>query len=199
MRKHDVVEGIAQKHELISKLPIFLKRQGLSEQTIEYLKRSVFFAYPGTLWLKMSVDPDEAHAPNSINYRHSLNPDETGEALNAWFLKNPAMHNVVFDLRGITIFDLTSMVALFERVGLETMNKFWVCHGEIEGILRDQSAISKERLFSSERDMICRLRNIPADRLCRVVLPKLVDLMSLDAALQAQAPSSRLKDFDAIT
>ena len=131
MRKHDVAEGIAQEHELISKLPQFLKRQGLAERTIEYLKRSIFFAYPGTLWLKLSVDPDEVRAPNSINYRHSLNPDETGKALNAWFLKNPAMHNVVFDLRGITIFDLTSMVALFERVGLETMEKFWVCQGEI--------------------------------------------------------------------
>lgn len=198
MRKHDVAEGIAQEHELISKLPQFLKRQGLAERTIEYLKRSIFFAYPGTLWLKLSVDPDEVRAPNSINYRHSLNPDETGKALNAWFLKNPAMHNVVFDLRGITIFDLTSMVALFERVGLETMEKFWVCQGEIESILRNHSEIGKDHVFSSEREMICRLRDIPGNRRCRIILPKFVDLISLDDALQIQAPPSKLKHFDAI-
>jgi len=171
MRKHDEAERVAQEHPLISGLPTFLRRQGLSEHKTKYLSRSAFFAYPGTLWLKMAVDLDEADATSSINCRHGLNSEETGNALNVWFRRRREIHNVVFDLRGVTIFDLESWLTLFAKVGIETTKKFFVCQGEIESILRNSAEVGCERVFSSERDLILKLRDIPRNRCCSVLLP----------------------------
>jgi hypothetical protein len=198
MRNHDVAEGLVQEHPLISGLARFLTRRGLHKSTVDYLRHRTFFAYPGTLWLRMAVDIREAGAKEAISYRQSLDPKDTAEALNAWLRKSPAIHNIVFDLLDVTILDVRSMLHLFEATGLDGTGRYCVCQGELRDILLGQKAIDEKCVFPTERAMLNQLRDVPSTRLCRIQLPKELELMSLDAALLEQAPSLILHNFDAI-
>ena len=195
MRTHDQAERPSLGHPLLKSLPEHLKKTGLPSISVEFLERRLFFAYPRTLWLKIGIDPE---ASGEVGIRHSLDFSRLGKTLNSWLKRNPAIRTLVFDLRGVRIFDAQGLLSLYDSAVLPK-TKFILCENEIDEILRAKTSVPPEKLFSSESILLSHLRDVPPQRLCQVLLPKSLELHTLDQALKEQASDLKLRRADAIS
>ena len=193
MHQHRDAEGLVDGHPLVCGLVRYLKRRGIPPSSIRFLEKRVFFAYPRTLWLKLTAD-----TPSDVKSRHELNPEIVGRTVNEWLTQQGTLRNVVFDLRDVTIVDLEHTRILFEKVQLDPGSTYYLCDRELANVVFPNLQATKHTLFHAEHELLAHLRSSAEVRPYTVELPEHLTMFSLDGALRIQASGSRLTNCDAM-
>jgi len=196
MHHHSKGAELVQEHPLLCSLPRFLRKQnGLSGDVVQFLKRQLYFAYPRTLWLKLSVE----HADLTI--RHSTDFTAVGAALKSWLGINKSIRHLVFDFLEVTILDIEGMASLCEAVlcgpNCPTTARI-LCSKETRNVLFPRRSPPETQFFEKRDEVFLSLRSISAGATVKIRLPKTLDMPALDNTLLELAGSSQLDHCDAL-
>jgi hypothetical protein len=196
MHKHNVCEGVVENHPLLVGFASSLRRGNLPRSWVEYLKQHAFFAYPKTLWLKLTAENQD-----DFKQRNEIDPKLAGQAIKKWISEEGEILNVVFDLRKVSIIDHNRLFQFLKEVRAGALRSYIVCEENIgEPTLQEELErfVTKECIFFDETQMLGHLRQSAKGRLCKITMPRHLTLQTFEEALRTSADSTHIQGCEAI-
>lgn len=191
MHEFRTAEEVVRDHPLLSSLRPFLRKAGCTAAQIKFLERRIAFAYPKTIWIRLSVDE-----PDELEVRFTISQNDLGVVLQQWLTKN-SFGRSVFDFRGVTILDLIPLLDFLHAATAGLGARYYLCEAALTPLL-SQAHVPVGQIRNDESTLMQELRRPDQLRSRVVPLPENVSSRKLDAALLNYAAKVDLEGCDLV-